>query len=117
MVDKTLTNANIFSGLFCVWGGVMRKVQSLLLGGLSLLGLSVAFSGAAQAKINVGVKEAELACEQALKTGTIEALEDYLHRYPNAPTACKALALNSLGQFAGGDGSGEHGEGGGRYGG
>ena len=95
----------------------MRKVHSLLLGGLSLLGLSVAFSGAAQASIDVGVKESELACEQALKTGTIEALEDYLHRYPNAPTACKALALNSLGQFAGGDGSKDHGEGGGRYGG
>jgi hypothetical protein len=95
----------------------MRRIHSLLLGGLSLLGLSVALSGAAQAKTDVGVQEAELACEQALKIGTIEALEDYLHRYPNAPTACKALALNSLGQFAGGDGSNEHGEGGGRYGG
>jgi hypothetical protein len=95
----------------------MRKVQSLLLGGLSLLGLSVAFSGAAQARIDVGVKEAELACEQALKTGTIEALEDYLHRYPNAPSACKALALNSLSQFGPGGGDGNHGEGGHRYGG
>ena len=95
----------------------MRRIHSLLLGGLSLLGLSVAFSDVAQAQTEVGVKEAELACEQALKTGTIEALEDYLHRYPNAPTACKALALNSLSQFAGGDGSKDHGEGGGRYGG
>ena len=58
----------------------MRKIQSLLLGGLSILGVSVAFSGAAQAQVEVGVKEAELACEQALKLGTIEALEDYLHR-------------------------------------
>jgi len=96
----------------------MRRIHSLLLGGLSLLGLSVAFSDAAQASVDPGgVKEAELACELALKTGTIEALEDYLHRYPNAPTACKALALNSLGQFAGGEGGKDHGEGGGRYGG
>ncbi|MDG4854829.1 MULTISPECIES: hypothetical protein [unclassified Mesorhizobium] len=96
----------------------MRKIQSLLLGGLSLLGLSVAFSNAAQAQIEVApIKEAELACEQALKIGTIEALEDYLHRYPNAPTACKALALNSLSQFGTGGGNGNGGDGGGRYGG
>ncbi|RWA58507.1 hypothetical protein [Mesorhizobium sp.] len=95
----------------------MRKIQSLLLGGLSILGVSVAFSGAAQAQFEVGVKEAELACERALKLGTIEALEDYLHRFPNAPTACKALALNSLAQFGANGGDGEHGEGGGGYGG
>ena len=95
----------------------MRTVQSLLLGGLSLLGLSVAFSGVAQARINVDVREAELACEQALKLGTIEALEDYLHRYPNAPSACKALALNTLSQFGPGGGDGNHGDGGHRYGG
>ncbi|TPL96860.1 hypothetical protein FJ960_25500 [Mesorhizobium sp. B2-3-11] len=96
----------------------MRKIQSLLLGGLSILGISVAFSNAAQAQIEVApVKEAELACEQALKIGTIEALEDYLHRYPNAPTACKALALNSLSQFAAGGGHNGGGDGGHRYGG
>ncbi|MDX8433810.1 MULTISPECIES: hypothetical protein [Mesorhizobium] len=95
----------------------MRKIQSLLLGGLSILGVSVAFSGAAQAQFEVGVKEAELACEQALRIGTIEALEDYLHRYPNAPTACKALALNSLAQFGPDGDGGDHGEGGGGYGG
>ncbi|AZO24726.1 hypothetical protein EJ070_31365 [Mesorhizobium sp. M1E.F.Ca.ET.045.02.1.1] len=96
----------------------MRKIQSLLLGGLSILGVSVAFSNAAQAQIEVApVKEAELACEQALKIGTIEALEDYLHRYPNAPTACKALALNSLAQFSADGGSNGNGDGGHRYGG
>ena len=95
----------------------MRRIHSLLLGGLSLLGLSVALSGAAQAKTDVGVQEAELACEQALKIGTIEALEDYLHRYPNAPSACKALALNSLSQFGPGGGNGNRGDGGNRYGG
>ncbi|WP_192181340.1 hypothetical protein [Mesorhizobium amorphae] len=96
----------------------MRKIQSLLLGGLSILGVSVAFSNVAQAQMAVApVKEAELACEQALRIGTIEALEDYLHRYPNAPTACKALALNSLSQFAAGGGNGNGGDGGGRYGG
>ena len=93
----------------------MRRLQSLLLGGLSVLGLSVAFSGAAQATIDV--KEAELACEQALRTGTIEALEDYLHRFPNAPTACKALALNSLSQFGPEGGDSPGGDGGNGYGG
>ena len=78
----------------------MRRIHSLLLGGLSLLGLSTGFADVGQAQNQVGVKEAELACEQALKIGTIEALENYLHRYPNAPTACKALALNSLSQFS-----------------
>lgn len=96
----------------------MRKIQSLLLGGLSILGVSVAFSNAAQAQVEVApIKEAELACEQALKIGTIEALEDYLHRYPNAPTACKALALNSLSQFAANGGGNGNGDGGHRYGG
>ncbi|BCG95835.1 hypothetical protein [Mesorhizobium sp. 131-2-1] len=95
----------------------MRKIQSLLLGGLSILGVSVAFTGGAQAQFEVGVKEAELACEQALKIGTIEALEDYLHRYPNAPTACKALALNTLAQFGPNGHDGDHGDGGGGYGG
>ena len=93
----------------------MRKIQSLLLGGLSLLGLSTGFADVAWTQNQVGVKEAELACEQALRIGTIEALEEYLHRYPNAPTACKALALNSLSQFSpngktlgGGDSGGGH---------
>jgi|GEM_PF-4850140 len=96
----------------------MRKIHTLLLGGLSVLGLSVGFSGVAQAQNEVGVKEAELACEQALKLGTIEALENYLHRYPNAPTACKALALNNLSQFSGsGRTLGGGGGGGGQYGG
>lgn len=95
----------------------MRRIHSMLLGGLSLLGLSVALSGAAQAKTDVGVQEAELACEQALKTGTIEALEDYLHRFPNAPTACKALALNSLSQFGPEGGNSPGGDGGNGYGG
>ena len=107
----------IFQWVVLCVGCVMRKVHSLLLGGLSLLGLSVAFTGAVQARTDVGVQEAELACEQALKTGTIEALEDYLHRYPNAPTACKALALNSLSQFGPEGGDGNHGDGGQRYGG
>ncbi|TIT62144.1 MAG: hypothetical protein E5W60_15435 [Mesorhizobium sp.] len=79
--------------------------------------MSVAFSGAAQAQFEGGIQEAELACEQALKIGTIEALEDYLHRYPNAPTACKALALNTLAQFNPNGGDGNNGDGGGGYGG
>jgi hypothetical protein len=78
----------------------MRRIHTLLLGGLSLLGLSAGFTEVAQAQNQVGVKEAELACEQALRLGSIEALENYLHRYPDAPTACKALALDTLSQFS-----------------
>lgn len=41
----------------------------------------------------------EVACERALKLNTIEALEDYLRRYPDASTACNALALDALNRF------------------
>jgi hypothetical protein len=77
----------------------MRKIRSILLTGLSALGLTVVSSDGAKAQ-SVDVAAAELACEKALQIGTIEALEEYLYRYPNAPTACKALAMTSLDRFA-----------------
>lgn len=62
-------------------------------------------------------KEAELACELALKENTIEALEEYLRKYPFANTACRTLALDALGQFSpGGPPSIERGESGGTTG-
>jgi hypothetical protein len=47
--------------------------------------------------------EEECACEAALNRNTIEALEEFLRRYPPRPggetTACTALALAALDQF------------------
>ena len=48
-----------------------------------------------------------------MKENTIEALEEYLRKYPFANTSCRALALNALGQFAPG---GEPGGNGGPFG-
>jgi hypothetical protein len=55
----------------------------------------------AQAKVTVA--EIERACERALRANTIEALEDFLHKYPprkyRNDVACYALALGALGEF------------------
>ena len=44
--------------------------------------------------------EAEEACRVALQKSTIEALEEYLNKYPQASTACRALATEALHQFS-----------------
>lgn len=53
--------------------------------------------------------EIERACERALRENTIEALEDFLYRYPpekyQNDVACYALALGAIGQFNGGNGN------------
>ena len=58
----------------------------------------------------VTVTEIEQACDRALRANTIEALEDFLHRYPpskyRADVACYALALDALGTF--GSNNGDH---------
>lgn len=46
------------------------------------------------------VREAQLQCERALEENTIEALEEYLRKYPKAPTTCKVLALAALNEFS-----------------
>ena len=62
----------------------------------------------------------QCACEAALKENTIQALEEFLRKYPpgKKPSACGALALNALSQFACNDGRGSNncGNGGGGYG-
>ena len=45
-------------------------------------------------------REAELACEEALRKGTIEALEEYLWKYPWANNACRARALGAMQEFS-----------------
>ena len=73
-----------------------------------------ALGGATQSYIQpvdaktVTVAEIERACEVALQKNTIEALEDFLHKYPPAryrnQVACYALALGTLNNF----GNNEH---------
>lgn len=67
-----------------------------------------AFGGATQiyiepAQARVTAAEIERACEQALQANTIEAIEDFFHKYPadtyRNETACYALALGALEQF------------------
>jgi hypothetical protein len=60
---------------------------------------------------------AELACKRALDAGTIEALENYLFEFPDAPTACRVLAQNTLGAFGPGGGGDPDNPGNGGYGG
>jgi hypothetical protein len=44
-------------------------------------------------------QEEEMACDEALRRNTIEALEDFLFRYPRGNSACHARALNALNAF------------------
>jgi hypothetical protein len=50
----------------------------------------------------------QCACEAALKENTIQALEEFLRKFPpgRKPSACGALALNALSEFACNDGGG-----------
>jgi hypothetical protein len=50
----------------------------------------------------------QCACEAALKENTIQALEEFLRKYPpgRKPSACGALALDALSKFACNDGGG-----------
>ena len=67
-----------------------------------------AFGGATQsyvlpAEAKVTVAEIERACEKALQANSIEAIEDFLHKYPATKyrndVACYALALGALNEF------------------
>lgn len=67
-----------------------------------------AFGGATQvyappAQAAVSVAEIERACERALQENSIEAIEEFLYKYPPAKyrndVACYALALGALNEF------------------
>jgi hypothetical protein len=68
----------------------------------ALGGVTQGYIHPAEAK-KVTVAEIERACERALRANTIEALEDFLHKYPprkyRNDVACYALALGALGDF------------------
>jgi len=86
-----------------------------LLATLSMLALSLggasAPTQAAQSNVQAmfdnlqclpGQLEEECACEAALNENTIDALEEFLRRYPpenSGPTACSALATTALLKF------------------
>jgi|SRR5689334_9934621 hypothetical protein len=65
-------------------------------------GITHSYIDAAEAK-NVSAAEIERACARALQANSIDALEDFLHRYPpskyHADVACYALALDALNGF------------------
>jgi hypothetical protein len=67
----------------------------------ALGGATQSYVQPAEAKVDVA--EIERACERALRENTIEALEDFLHKYPPAryrnDVACYALALGALNGF------------------
>lgn len=90
--------------------------SALLILGASTLGSSL---GISESRAAVDPLQEERECREALEAGTIDALEDFLRRYPDGNSACYALAYNALGQFSPNgrpsDSSGEGG--GGRYGG
>ena len=97
------------------------SARNLLIALLGILGLGggLTVSRSAQAadmdfsavSYQCDPREEQCACEEALKKNTIEALEEFLRKYPpgRKPSACGALALNALTQFdcdGGGDGIG-----------
>ena len=86
----------------------MKKIIKALLGAASVFGVGA--SGMAASTVNADAKtfaelrqEADEACEEALRKGTIEALEEYLWKYPWASNACRAKAQAALGEFDRGD--------------
>lgn len=84
----------------------MRLIQ-LLLATVGSIGISSLLPTGASAIDRDLATEAEEACRVALEADTIQALEEYLNKYPRASTACRALATEALSDFSpGGDGAG-----------
>lgn len=71
-------------------------------------GVTHSYIDNAEAK-KVTAAEIERACERALRANTIEALENFLHKYPprkyRNEVACYALALGALNEFNGNEGN------------
>ena len=78
----------------------MSRIRKFGLAALGALGASVAVSNVGQAQTVSIDFRAEEACQQALEAGTIEALEEFLFRYPDAPRECRVLALSQLSAFS-----------------
>lgn len=83
----------------------MHKIIKSLLAAASILGVGVGGVSATATRADAQTfadlqREAELACEEALRKGTIEALEEYLWKYPYANNACRAKALSAVQEFS-----------------
>ena len=91
--------------------------QIVALPGILGLGAGLAMSSSAQAadldfsavtkQCNpLDPRNEQCACDAALKENTIQALEEFLRKYPpgRKASACGALALNALSKFACNDG-------------
>jgi hypothetical protein len=79
----------------------MRKIVKALLAAASVFGMGnvVILDQANAATFAEKRAEADRACEEALKDGSIEALEKYLQEYWWAPNECRARAFNALGEY------------------
>ena len=76
--------------------------KKFLLAAAGSLGISVSLaSGASAQSVDLAALQAEAdeACSAALEADTIEALEEYLNKYPDVSSACTALATEALNQF------------------
>ncbi|MEW9838696.1 hypothetical protein [Mesorhizobium marinum] len=63
---------------------------------------SVASFGAisdANAQSNSRLRTEQEACQRALRENSIDALEEFLRKFPQGDSACRALALNALNGF------------------
>jgi hypothetical protein len=91
---------------------VLPTVLSQIIAWPGVLGVSggLIASGSAQAagQYRCDPIDEQCACEAALEENTIQALEEFLRKYPPGPkpSACGALALNALSTFACNNGGG-----------
>ena len=73
----------------------------------ALGGVTQSYVQPVEAAKKVTLAEVQRACERALQANTIEALEEFLHKYPakkyKNDVACYALALGALNEFSGDD--------------
>jgi hypothetical protein len=77
----------------------MSKIREYVLMLLGASAIGVALPSDARAESNF--LEEQRACEEALRIGTVRALEQFLRDYPRGSSACRALALNALGETRG----------------
>jgi len=77
--------------------GIMHKLVklALLALGTSTLGAAI---GISESRAEADRLQEERECEEALRKNSVRALEQFLRRYPYGNSACRALALNALGE-------------------
>ena len=76
------------------------RLKRFIYSTLWLIGLGTGANMQAASAATPDQQIAEEACREALELNTIDALEAFLMKYPNANTACRAKALSRLNEFA-----------------